>query len=312
VNVLVGSIAPVFGVTAVGFLLVRVGVIGQVAVRRIVLAVFNVAIPVMLFYRIAGIDFPDRIEWKFLLAYYGSAFATYASGMAAARFGFGRPPDQQAIFGLGAGFSNTVLLGIPLLVTAFGPEASLPVFLIIAFHSASLLPVTVVLLERARRGSDGVPGSRAARLLAEIVANPIIIGIALGFLANAVGLRLPGPVDRVAGGVAEIAIPASLIALGASLAGYRLEGQLGPAAALSVLKLGVHPLLAWLIAVPILGLGAPWAPVAVVMAGMPSGAMVYLFAARYDTASSEAAGAVIVSSAVSVLTLSLLLVLMGG
>jgi malonate transporter len=66
------------------------------------------------------------------------------------------------------------------------------------------------------------------------------------------------------------------------------------------------------IAVPVLGLGAPWAPVAVVMAGMPSGAMVYLFGARYETASSVAAGTVVVSSAVSIVTLSILLVLMGA
>ena len=49
-----------------------------------------------------------------------------------------------------------------------------------------------------------------------------------------------------------------------------------------------------------------------VMAGMPSGAMVYLFGARYETASSVAAGTVVVSSAVSIVTLSILLVLMGA
>jgi len=66
------------------------------------------------------------------------------------------------------------------------------------------------------------------------------------------------------------------------------------------------------IAVAILGLGAPWAPVVVVMAGMPSGAMVYLFGARYETASDVAVGTVVVASAASVVTLSILLVLMGA
>jgi hypothetical protein len=66
------------------------------------------------------------------------------------------------------------------------------------------------------------------------------------------------------------------------------------------------------IAVSILGLGALWAPVVVVMAGMPSGAMVYLFGARYETASDVAVGTVVVASAASVVTLSILLVLMGA
>jgi predicted permease len=277
-----------------------------------VVFVFNAAIPVMLFYRIATLDLPELIQWEFLLAYYGSAFAAYAAGMAVARIRFGRPLDEQAIFGLGAGFSNTVLLGIPLLVTAFGPEATLPVFLIIAFHSATLLPVTVILLEAGRPRNGGSKAARFRALLVEILANPVILGILLGFAANAVGLGLPRPVEFLAGVMAEVAIPSSLVALGASLAGYRLRGQIGPATALAGLKLLVHPLLAWIIAVPILGLGYPWAPVAVVMAGMPAGAMVYLFGARYDTAPDVAAGVVTVSSAASILTLSVLLVLMGG
>ena len=49
-----------------------------------------------------------------------------------------------------------------------------------------------------------------------------------------------------------------------------------------------------------------------VMAGMPSGAMVYLFGARYQTASDVAAGTVVVALAASVVTLSILLVLLGA
>jgi malonate transporter len=312
VTVLAGTIAPVFGVMAAGFVAVRLRLLGPVGVRRLVLFVFNGTIPVMLFYRIGTLALPEEIEWTFLLAYYGSAFATYGAGMAVGRFGFRRPVEEQAIFGLGAGFSNTVLLGIPLLVTAFGPEATLPVFLIIAFHSATLLPVTVIFLKAGRAGGDGPTGARIGRLLFEIFANPVIIGILLGFTANAAGLVLPRPVALVAQAVSAISIPASLVALGASLAGYRLRGRIAPASALAGLKLLVHPLIAWVLTVPILGLGAPWAPVAVVMAGMPTGAMVYLFGARYDTAADVAAATVAVTAAASVVTLSALLLLMGA
>jgi predicted permease len=85
-----------------------------------------------------------------------------------------------------------------------------------------------------------------------------------------------------------------------------------PAFTIAGLKLILHPLLAWVIAVPLLGLGAPWAPVAVLMASMPSGAMVYLFAARYDSAPKIAALTVLVASASSVVTISVWLALMTG
>ena len=48
------------------------------------------------------------------------------------------------------------------------------------------------------------------------------------------------------------------------------------------------------------------------MAGMPSGALVYLFSARYRAATDVAARTVLVSSVASMLTLSILLVLMGA
>ena len=308
-----GIIAPVFGVMAVGYLAVRVGLFGAVMVRRLVLFVFNAAIPVMLFYRIATIDFPEQIAWTFLGGYYASAFAAFGLGMLSARFLFHRPIDEQSIHGLGGGFSNTVLLGIPLLVSAFGDEATVPIFLIIAFHSATLLPVSILLIETGRRREGRVSSGRVARLVFEVLANPIIAGILLGLGANLAGLTpLPAPIDAVGSLMSVVAIPGSLLALGASLAGYRLEGQLAPASVLVGIKLLVQPVLAWVLVVPVLGLGWPWAQVAVVMAGMPSGAMVYLFGARYESASEVAAGTVVISSACSVVTLSILLVLMGA
>lgn len=311
-TLLATTIAPVFGVMALGFLAVRIGVVGRVGARRLVLFVFNAAIPIMLFYRIATIDFPEQIAWSFLIGYYASAFAAYGIGMASARYAFDRPIGEQAIHGLGAGFSNTVLLGIPLLVSAFGDEATVPVFLIISFHSATLLPVSILLIEAGRPRNGEGDRARVGRLVVEVLANPIIAGILLGLGANLLGLRLWAPVAWLGGGMSLVAIPCALLALGASLAGYRLEGQLAPATVLTVVKLILHPLLAWIIVVPILGLGAPWAPVAVVMAGMPSGAMVYLFGARYETASEVAASTVVLSSGLSVLTLTVVLVLMGA
>ena len=312
VNILVTTVAPVFGVVVIGFLAVRLELLGPAGTRRLVLFAFDAAIPVMLFQRLATIDFPDRIEWGFLFAFYGGALTAYACGMAVARFGYGRTIDEQSIYGMGAGFSNTVMLGIPLMLSAFGPEATLPVFMIIAFHSATLLPITVALIKAGHGPNGSVARFRVTKLALEILANPIIVGILLGLSANFVGLRLPGPIGQTAELVATIAIPCALIALGASLAGYPLVGDLGPSSMLAALKLTVHPLVAWVIAVPILGLGAPWAPVAVVMAGLPSGAMVYLFSARYQVATGVAARTVLISSAASTVTTSVLLVLMGG
>ncbi len=85
-----------------------------------------------------------------------------------------------------------------------------------------------------------------------------------------------------------------------------------PAVLLTVLKLVVHPALVWVVAVPILGAEGLWVSVAVVMAGMPSGVNVYLFASRYEAATGVGARTVLLTSTCSVVTIWVLLVLMGS
>lgn len=307
--VLLNVVAPVFGILGLGFLAARVRLLDPPGIRGLVLFVFNFAIPVLLFRSLAGMVLPDVIPWAFLAAFYVGALTAYASGMALARWGYGRPLEDQAIWGMGAGFSNTVLLGIPIVLTGLGPEASLPLFLIIGFHSAVLMPVTVALLHlKVGEGADG--RAQAVTVVREIVRNPIVMGLALGLLANLAGVALPGPVDRMAELLGASAVPCALFAMGASLAAYPAGGDTPPALALAFLKLVVHPLLVWLLVGPVLGLDGIWLSTAVVVAAMPTGVNVYLFAARYDAAPSVAARTVLLASALSVVTVSVLLVVL--
>jgi predicted permease len=306
--VLPGVVAPVFGIMILGFLASRLRVLDDHGVRGLVLFAFNFAIPMLLFRSLAHIDLPADIAWGFLAAFYAGSFSTYALGMAMGRWAFRRSLDEQAIFGMGASFSNTVLLGIPIILTAFGPEASLPLFLIIAFHSATFMPLTAGLIQWSRERGVSTRKQLGA-VLGQLFRNPIIMGLLLGFLVNRAGVTLPGPVDRFAELMGGAAVPCALFAMGASLAGYPLAGDARSAVALTALKLAAHPLLVWIVAVPILQLEGLWVAVPVVMGGMPSGVNVYLFGARYDAAPSVAARTVFLSSLLSLGTISALLIL---
>jgi predicted permease len=211
---------------------------------------------------------------------------------------------------MGAAFSNTVLVGIPVILMAFGPEATLPLFLIIAFHSATFMPLTVALIQAAR-GAGVSWTDQLTNVFREIVRNPIVMGLLLGFLANLSGMTLPTPVDRFTELLGGAAVPCALFAMGASLASYPLTGDVLPAVLLTSLKLVVHPLIVWVGAVPLLNLGGLWVSVAVTMAAMPAGVNVYLFGARYDAASGVAARTVLLSSVASMGTITFLLLLLG-
>jgi predicted permease len=280
-------------------------------VKGLVIFVFNFAIPVLLFRTLAQIDLPAHVQWGFLVTYYGGSVATYALGMAVGRILFRKPMDQAAIYGMAAGFGNTVFMGIPVTLMAFGPEATLPLFLIIALHAPIFMPLTVGLIQ----GSRGVgisAGEQVRSVVMAVAGNPIVVGLAVGMMVNLAGWPIPTPVDRAAELLGTSAVPCALFAMGASLTEFRLAGEAKPALVLSALKLVVHPLLVWMVGGLLFGLDGLWLAVAVIMAAMPSGVNVYLFGARYDAAPEVAAGTVLLSSIASVATLSALLLVFGA
>lgn len=302
---------PVFGLMALGFVAAKLKALDASGVRGLVLFVFNFAIPALLLRSLARMDLPPDIEWGFLIAFYAGAFATYGLGMAAGKALFGCALPDQATFGMAASFSNLILLGVPIVLTALGPDAALPMFLIIGFHSSTLMPLTVGLI-RGGRGSGESIGRQIASVFLEMLKNPIILGIFFGIAVNLGGITLWSGIDRILEFLGAAAVPCALFAMGASLASYPLKGDVRPAVLLTVLKLVVHPALVWVVAVPILGLEGLWVSVAVIMAGMPSGVNVYLFASRYETRPGVAARTVLLTSMCSVVTIWVLLLLMGS
>ncbi|MCV2219408.1 MULTISPECIES: AEC family transporter [unclassified Thauera] len=308
-DIIFGIILPVFGTLGLGYVAARCGVFDEAANRGLSLFVFNFALPLMLFRAIAQAELPAAMPWGYLLSYYIGAFAVFGLAMLAGRLLFGRRLDEQAVLGLGAGFSNTGMLGIPLVMTAYGPSAALPLFVMIACHSLLMLPPTTALIEAARGGQQ----SAAATLLKlgkSVLATPIIWGLSCGLAFALSGVPLPGPVDAVAGGLGAAATPCALFALGASLTRYSLGGNLREPLVLVALKTVMLPLLVWLLATQVFDVPPLWVATGVLLAALPAGITPYLFAQRYNVCQSSVASAVFLSTLLSVLTLTVLLFLL--
>ena len=59
---------------------------------------------------------------------------------------FGHSLKESGVFGLGAAYSNTVLIGIPVCYSVYGDEGLIPLFIIISIHSAVLFSVTTIMI----------------------------------------------------------------------------------------------------------------------------------------------------------------------
>lgn len=304
-EIVLDIVLPVFGVLLLGLGAAWARLFDAAAIRGLSLFVFSFAIPLLLFRSMAQTELPADIPWGFLAAYYLGAFAVFGLGMLIG-LGFSRRLDEQGIFGLGAAFSNTTLLGIPLVLTTFGEVAALPLFLLIAFHSLLLLPTATVLIE-ASRGRGGSLRRIPLNTLKGVVRNPIIMGLVAGLAFQRTGLDIPGPLDAMAKTLGAAAAPCALFAMGGTLFQHRIAGSLAEALALVALKTLVHPLVVWGLATWVFAVEPLWAAVAVVMAALPAGLNVYLFAQRYQLTVATATTTVFLSTMLSMVSLSVLL-----
>jgi len=303
---IVEIIVPVFGIVLIGFLAGKTRFFSDSDIEGLAKFVFNFAVPVMLFRTMATTVLPNHIEWGFLLSYYLGAFGVYGLGMLLGKIAFSQALSEQGVFGLGAAYSNMVLLGIPLVLLSFGQAASVPLFMLISFHSG-LMFFTVSALGEAGNHRGRSLSALSWNTLKGLFANPIFAGLMLGLMFNFTGWSLPGPLDRVIDTLGSAALPSAVFALGASLSVYRLAGQLPQALTMVGLKIVVHPLLVWLMATFVFDVAPLWTSVAVMMAALPVGVNVYLFAMRYRACVASSATAILLSTGLSVGTISLLL-----
>lgn len=310
-----GVVLPVFVLIGAGWLAARFGRITDDVVDALLSFVIRFAVPALLFANLHDLDLSQAFDPGALAAFYIGALASFGAGVLIGRLA-GRRPGEQVAIGFCAFFSNTLLLGVPILERAYGAEALGPGFGVIAFHAPALYTFGIVVMEVTRR--DGT-GARAAlrRAWSSIASNALMIGIAAGIAFNLVatglfGVRLPAPIADAADLLAISGPPTALFAIGASLTRFALRDDLALAAGVAAIATILHPAIAWALADLALGLDAEFVRAAVVLAAMPCGMNVYIFAAMFHRAEGVAASALLLSTAASLLTISFWLDVLGG
>lgn len=305
----VDVIVPIFAVIALGFGATFTSVFDAASARGLSRFVFFFAIPLMLFQKVATTTAAAGGTAALLVTFYASTATVYLLGGLAARVLFGRRGDEAVLIGFSGAYGNTVMIGIPVVLTVIGAEGAFAMFLIISFHSLVFFPLTTVLLETVRGAEAGL--ARVPREVARgVVTNPILVALVLGVLVNRTGLPLPDVGVRFAELVGAAAVPCALFATGAALRQFPLRGALPLVAVLVVLKGAVHPAIVYVLGTQLFALPPLSLTVAVILAAMPVGVNPYLFATRYRAAEAECATAIALSTALAVASISAVLVLL--
>ena len=294
-------VLPMFALMLCGYGAVFLRVIGGEGIKGLSNFVFFFAIPALLFRGVVNAQPAGHDQFAIVYAYFAGSLVIFFATMAAGRWLFRRSLAEQAVMGFTTSFSNTVLLGIPILYTAFGEAALLPVTLITSFHSIVLLTLATALIEIGLGGRHAMAWRLPKTLLA-LLRNPLLLAIIAGFGARGAGLRVPAALDAFLALLTNAAAPVSLFALGATLAGFSIGKAMGETSFLIIMKLVVHPLLIWLLAAKLFALAPIQIAVATILAALPAGNNGFILAQRYGVYLERTASTVLITTAISIAT----------
>lgn len=301
--------APLFALIALGYGLARSGRWREAATDALTRFCFSVAIPALLFRLMSDFSSLPRADLRVLVAYFGACLVVFVLGRVVSRFAFGHDGVAQSVFGLAGVFSNTVLLGIPLVQITLGAAAMPTVSLVIVFNALILWTLVSVSVEFARAGAMGA--RRFAATARAVVANPIIAAILAGTAFGYTGLAMPAWLARTLELLSQAAMPMSLVVLGMGLGAWAVRSGWRSSVTMAAIKLVALPAVAWGLA-RLLGLPPAETLVVVVMAALPTGANVYLMARQFGTLEGPVAASLVVSTAIAAITTPLTLALLGA
>jgi malonate transporter len=303
-------ILPVFAIIGLGYLAVRFRLFPADGTRGLVAFVNNFATPCLLCQAMLTSDFNSTFNSSVIIPFYVGALFSLLCGSLIARNLFKQRPGESVSSGFSAMFTNTVLIGIPVISRAYGQQALPTVFSIIAFHAPMLITLGMVVMELVRRDSKPL-GRTLLVALARVVQNPLLWGVVIGVLGNRLQVKVPEPAMAFLTMMAAAVLPASLFGLGGALNEYKLSESWALASVNSLFKLVIHPAIVYVLAVWVLHVPIEYARYAVLLAAMPAGINAYVFATYYDRAVNVAANVVLISTVASVATITFWLFVLG-
>lgn len=305
-QLLIDIVIPVFLIVVLGWICRRSGLLKEGSAQALNQYVFYIAIPPLMFLSTAKVDIETVLHWDFILAYVGgSAVAVAVAFLAWWRMKISTPLDWTVI-ALNAAWANTVYMGVPIFYFMFGEKGALPV-VISTLASNLVFIVILAVVSELQSGSRGMVQKLRALLIQALLKNPVMMAPLLGMLVSVLGVSLPAALMTPMEMLAPSAAPVALFALGISLYGMQTKGAGFELGWLTFIKLIVHPLAVYLLAVWVLDLEPFWAASAVLLAALPTGAMVYVLAQQYQTRVTLSSATIMVTTIGSIVTLAFLL-----
>lgn len=291
---------PFFALIGLGYAAGRTRFFNEEATAYLTKFVFYFALSAMLFRFAANLDFEQIWDPQLAGAYLTGTVAVYllATFVGATR---GLNIETNAIEAQCAVIGNVGFLGLPMLVLLMDEAVVAPIILILAIDLIVFSSLIVILITGSRDGRMSLKILRTISL--GLIRNPMIVAISSGLIWSAFDLPIPAPLNDFLTLLGAAATPGALFAIGASLASKSAE-RLYIAGWLSFCKLILHPIAVALAAIYVFPVTPNTFVVLIACAAMPVAGNVYMLAQHYGVAPHRVSAAILISTAISIVTLT--------
>jgi malate permease and related proteins len=289
-------ILPVFLLVVLGYFLRHKDVVDDHFIRMGSKLVFSLTLPVLIFLAIAKVKFDGPSHLGLMIFIAIIILVSCVVSIIWAKLA-GISPDDQSAFVQASFRSNLGIIGISMVVYAFGDEGTKIGALVLAVGVPMYNLLSVLVLAHGQ----SVNWNNQMLLIAR---NPLIISIILALPFSLLSIPIPGSIESALRSIGNMTLPLALIGVGGTLDFSALRAANSTTLQISLLKLLVLPALSVIVAL-LCGIRGVELGVLALMLGSPTAA------AAFVMASSMGANRVLTANAVAVTTLGSL-VTMGG
>ena len=296
-------VLPVFLLILIGYVGGRTGKLGINASVELNRFVVWLALPAQLFNFAANSGWQTLWQPGFITAFFLSCLIVFVLVLLVSWLCH-RDLAAASFNGLSASYSNTGYMGIPLCALALGQDGLAPA-IISTFIVFVMFALATVLIEIGIL-SHKKPHEIGLSVIKSLCTNPLLVAPVAGLLWASSDLTLYDPIAQVIAFLAAASTPCALVSIGLFL---MQKSATAPAQAwgISLAKLLLQPLIAWVIAAPILELPALWVSAIVILSALPTGTGPFMLAQYYKADGSVISRVVLITTVSSLLTLSLFL-----
>ncbi|RKQ34007.1 AEC family transporter [Oceanobacillus halophilus] len=317
-------VIPIFAIIICGFLAGRLSLLPFSGTSSLNYFVYYFSLPALLFFSVSTAPVEQLANVDFILANLFLILTCFILTVLIFKIFFKKKFPEVSMYGMITTYGNTGFLGIPLLVAAFGQEAAVPAAIVTFIYDLTIITLIIVSFEvtkvfhkRQQEKRNILP--LIGLIVKSVLFNPINASLLLGIIVAISRVSIPQPIYVFTETLGPAAGPTALFALGLGLSSERnvlknKHYQLSEFITLLSLKLIILPLLAILFVYVLFPLeNELWATSVVILSALPTGALVYVFAEKYNTLVKQVPLYILATTAISIITISIFLVLtMGG